>query len=112
MGYAKAKHLRKNMTEAETLLWEQLRASRLGGYKFRRQHPIGIYIADFYCHQKKLAIELDGRQHNQPAAQEYDNARTRQLQLSQIKVLRFTNQQVLKHLDQIIEEVAKELDRR
>lgn len=57
--------LRGSMTDAETLLWGYLKGSQLGA-KFRRQHPIGIYIADFYCHQRKLIIELDGSVHNLP----------------------------------------------
>ncbi|MCW3108841.1 MAG: hypothetical protein JWQ09_3347, partial [Segetibacter sp.] len=60
--FERAKELRKNMTEAEKLLWEYLKGG-INGFKFRRQHPIGIYIADFYCHSFKLIIELDGKIH-------------------------------------------------
>lgn len=61
--FAKAKELRNNMTQAEVVLWEYLR-TKPSGYKFRRQHPIGIYIADFFCHKLNLAIELDGSIHD------------------------------------------------
>ncbi len=61
--FANAKHLRKNMTDAETVLWMYLKEG-INGLKFRRQHPIGIYIADFYCHKARLIIEIDGERHN------------------------------------------------
>jgi very-short-patch-repair endonuclease len=60
---ALAAELRKNMTDAEKVLWQQLRNRKLGDLKFRRQHPVGIFILDFYCHEKKLAIEVDGGIH-------------------------------------------------
>jgi imidazole glycerol-phosphate synthase subunit HisF len=61
--FERAKDLRKNMTEAEKVLWFHLKQNS-GGFKFRRQHPLGIYIADFYCHKAKLVIELDGTIHD------------------------------------------------
>jgi very-short-patch-repair endonuclease len=63
-SFAKAKALRKDETQAEKILWAKLRNNQLKGYKFRRQHPIGLYIVDFYCHQLKLVIEIDGDYHN------------------------------------------------
>ena len=63
--FANAKHLRKNMTDAETVLWMYLRLG-MNGLRFRRQHPIGLYIADFYCHKLKFIIEADGSIHNEP----------------------------------------------
>jgi very-short-patch-repair endonuclease len=62
--YGNAKTLRQTETEAEKLLWQQLRSKKFNGLKFRRQHPIDKWIADFYCHEKKLIIELDGAVHN------------------------------------------------
>ena len=61
--YKKAKELRKSMTVAEELLWNRLKNNKLGGLKFRRQHPLDIFIADFYCHKLKLVIEIDGEIH-------------------------------------------------
>ena len=72
--FANAKHLRKNMTGAETVLWMHLKKG-LNGCKFRRQHPIGIYIADFYCHHSKLIVEIDGSVHNNKGIKETDEAR-------------------------------------
>ncbi len=63
--FEKAKELRKNMTQAEKVLWGYLKGG-INGLKFRRQHPIGVYVADFYCHHLKLIIELDGKIHDRP----------------------------------------------
>ena len=73
-----AKDLRRNMTDAENLLWFHLKEV-IEGLKFRRQHPIGIYIADFYCHNLKLIIELDGTIHNKPRVKLYDERREEDL---------------------------------
>jgi very-short-patch-repair endonuclease len=79
------------MTKHEVRLWMHLRDSQLGGFSFRRQHPAGPYYLDFYCAKGKLAVELDGSQHEIPAAAEYDAARTRFLSRNGIRVLRFWN---------------------
>jgi len=81
--------LRKNMTEAENYLWQLIRDRRLNGYKFRRQHPIGGYILDFYCPSKKLAVELDGSQHDILVQKHSDNKRTKDLLKMGIHVIRF-----------------------
>ncbi len=73
----RAKSLRSSMTEAEELLWQELRAHRLEGLSFRRQVPKGHYIVDFYCAKHSLVVELDGSQHGEDAAQIYDEVRTR-----------------------------------
>ncbi len=87
-----ARHLRRRATDAERRLWRCLRHRALGGFKFRRQHPIGRYIADFACIQARLVVELDGGQH---AAAPADAARTRVLQGQGYCVLRFWNNDVL-----------------
>ena len=89
-----AEHMRKNPTEAETVLWEMLRGKNLGD-KFRRQYVIGDYIADFVCLEKQLVIEVDGEYHNDPEQQEKDRWRTNFLQSKGFSVLRFTNNEVL-----------------
>lgn len=76
----KARDLRLHLTDAEQRLWPSLRDRRMGGFKFRRQHPIGTYIVDFYCHQARLAIEIDGGQHNQDDQRLYDERRTAYLE--------------------------------
>ena len=93
--FAKAKNLRKNMTDAEMVLWGHLKAG-VNGCKIRRQHPIGQYIADFYCHKAKLVIELDGSIHNEIAVKENDQIRQKNLEALGYCVIRFTNEEVLK----------------
>ncbi len=102
--FENAHKLRENMTEAEKLLWEELRLKKVNGYKFRRQHPLGIHILDFYCFKKKLGIELDGRYHETKTQQEADNIRTDILAKQNIKIIRFKNEEVIikikEHLNQ------------
>ena len=92
MGTERARILRKNSTDAERKLWQHLRRYQINGYKFRRQHPIGPYVVDFVCFEKRLIIEVDGGQHAQQV--EDDNARTEWLQSQGFQVLRFWNNQV------------------
>ena len=105
-----AKELRKNMTRSEKLLWDRLRNRKVANCKFRRQHPIDIFIADFYCHEKKLVIEIDGEVHNQQ--KEHDINRTAEMEIYGITVIRFTNEEVEKKLENVIgtiEGVCKKL---
>jgi very-short-patch-repair endonuclease len=89
LSLVRRRELRGASTDAETALWARLRAGRLLGFKFRRQHPCGPYILDFYCPRRRLAIELDGGQHFNPAARDYDRRRTAFLLRRSIRVLRF-----------------------
>lgn len=102
--FERAKELRGNMTAAESVLWEYLRQHPLG-YKFRRQHPLGIYVVDFYCHKLKLVIEVDGGVHGEQGVREADEERQRQLELEGLKVIRFTNEEVLKTKEIVIEQI-------
>ena len=108
--FAKAALLRNQMTEAETVLWNILK-NKFEGYKFRRQHPISHFVADFYCHALKLIIEVDGEYHNDKIQQQKDLNRTAVLNSNKVKVIRFTNQEVLNDIDlvksKIIEEISK-----
>src|SRR5512139_2401809 len=97
-----AKTLRKNQTEAERLLWRQLRSKGLSGRKFRRQQPIGPFIVDFVCLEKMLIIEVDGGQH---AENENDQRRDAWLQSEGYRVLRFWNYDVLIRLEGVMEEI-------
>ncbi len=99
--FENAKQLRKNMTAAETALWMHLRKG-VSGYKFRRQHPIGLYIADFYCHKVKLIVEIDGTIHNRKDIQEHDEKRQKDLTEMRYTVLRFTNQQVVTNVENVL----------
>lgn len=87
--FIKAGDLRKKMTPAEKKLWERLKNSQLTSLKFRRQHPIDIFIADFYCHQKRMIIELDGGIHDMPEQKEYDEGRSIETEEKGYKILRF-----------------------
>jgi very-short-patch-repair endonuclease len=100
--FSKAKELRKSMTEAVRILWKHLRNNRLAGLKFRRQHPLDIFIADFYCHQKKLIIELDGGIHDTFEQKEYDEGRTFELESKGYKILRFKNVDVFNDIDSVL----------
>ncbi len=90
--FKKAKELRDNPTRAEEFLWEKIRRNQLSGFKFRRQHPIANFIADFYCHEVRLVVELDGSIHRKIEQKDYDNGREHELRTFGIKVLRFKNE--------------------
>jgi very-short-patch-repair endonuclease len=98
--FQKAEMLRKNMTKAEIILWEKLRKNQLG-VRFKAQHPIERFIADFYCHKAKLVIEVDGGIHN--SQKEYDLGREAELEKYGIKVLRFSNEEIFDNLDNVME---------
>ena len=104
-----AKELRRNMTEAEQKLWSHLKQG-IGGFKFRRQHPLKNYIADFYCHKLKFIIEADGGIHNKPEVKEYDAIREQNLNGWGYEVVRFTNEQILKHEEKVIRRIADIVD--
>ena len=101
-----AKELRYTQTEAEQRVWALLRNRQLNGKKFRRQHPIADYVLDFYCHECKLAIELDGEHHKQEKVKEYDAARTKFLNQSAIKILRFWNDEIAIDVDSVIQRIT------
>lgn len=102
--FQNAEALRNNMIPSETLLWGHLKGNQLGT-KFRRQHPLGIYIADFYCHQHKLVIEVDGSIHHLPEIIQNDLEKQSFLEEQGLKVLRFTNQQVFNQLEKVLESI-------
>ena len=93
----RARELRRNATDAERALWRHLRMWQLDGYKFRRQQPIGNYIVDFVCLEKRLIIELDGGQHAEQS--NYDSERDAWLRDQRFTVLRFWNNDVLKNVE-------------
>jgi very-short-patch-repair endonuclease len=104
MSTDRAKHLRRNQTDAEGKLWNALRNRGLPPYKFKRQVPLGRYIADFMCFERKLIVEVDGSQHGMQV--EYDEARTRWLETQGYRVLRVGNRDVLMNLDGVLETIA------
>ena len=99
--------LRANQTEAETRLWLGLRDRRLGGAKFRRQVPVGPYVADFACYTARLIVELDGGQHAENA--EADALRTDWLEAQGFRVLRFWNNDVMANIDGVLERISAAL---
>jgi very-short-patch-repair endonuclease len=103
--FRKAADLRKNQTPAEELLWEKLRRKQLNGFRFRRQHPIGKYIADFYCPSAKLVIEVDGGIHRTADQIEGDIKRSSDLSKLGLQVLRFTNSRIEHEIDLVIREI-------
>lgn len=104
--YQFGKELRQQSTEAEKLLWTELRNKKINGLKFRRQHPIDKFIVDFYCHEKKLAIELDGGVHDKKVNKEYDEARTAMLAGLNVIVLRFKNEDVINNMKDVLEKIS------
>lgn len=102
-----ARNLRNDATDAERKLWQRLRGRQLFDCKFRRQHPIAGYIADFVCVEARLVIELDGGQHVEQA--EYDAERSRKLAINGYKVLRFWNDDVLLRTELVLEQICREL---
>jgi very-short-patch-repair endonuclease len=97
--------LRNSMTEAEKILWNELKNRKLQGLKFRRQHPIHWYVADFYCHEKRLVIEVDGGIHMKTQVKEHDENRSAEFDRLGIHVIRFTNEQVLQTKEKVLEEI-------
>ncbi|MBL7720837.1 MAG: endonuclease domain-containing protein [Chitinophagaceae bacterium] len=102
--FKRAEELRKNQTEDEKLLWSYIKSNQLG-VRFKRQHPIWMYIADFYCHELKLVIELDGPIHLQKAVMENDKIREEDLKSFGIRVIRFSNSELRTGLDKVIENI-------
>jgi cyclase len=102
--FRNAERLRNNPTAAETVLWMHLRGSQIGA-KFRRQHPLEIYIADFYCHQHKLIIEVDGSIHLEPEVAANDIEREGYLTSKGFKIFRFTNNQIFTSIEKVLEQI-------
>ena len=106
---ARARQLRKDETWAEKLMWRWLRDRRFNGYKFRRQHPIGIYYLDFFCEEAELNVELDGSQHGFPDQRKHDLEREKFLQSRGIKTLRFWNSHLRRNAQSIRDTIFNEL---
>ena len=98
-----ARHLRRNESPAEKLLWQELRGRRLGGYKFRRQVPKDKYVVDFVCEEKRLIVEIDGLSHQD--AGEYDENRTHVLESMGYHVIRFANDDVYEDVAETVEAI-------
>jgi very-short-patch-repair endonuclease len=108
--FRKARELRREMTQAESELWKEIRSRKLEGIKFRRQHPIGQFIVDFYCSEKNLVIEIDGDIHEDELIKEYDQNRSFELEKLGLKVIRFNNSEVLGNLNEVLQEIRQYLE--
>ena len=103
----KSRQLRKNMTPQERKLWYIIKNRQFNGYRFRRQFPLGQYIVDFICREKKIIIEIDGGQHNEIKNIQYDNERTEYLISEGYKVLRFWNNDIDKNIGGVYEKLKE-----
>ena len=104
--FEKARELRQRTTEAEKILWECLKEKKLNNLRFRRQHPIFQYIADFYCHEAKLVVELDGAIHDSEENKKYDINRDFVMRNFEIEVLRFRNNEVFQDIDAVLKRIS------
>ena len=104
-----SRNLRRNMTDAEKLLWSKIRGKQLKGVQFYRQKIIGNYIADFYCPKTRLVIEIDGGQHYSAEGEEKDRRRDEYMARTGIRVLRFSDREVLENLESVLEKLWRGL---
>jgi very-short-patch-repair endonuclease len=103
--FATAETLRRHMTVAEAILWNKLKDRKRFKVKFRRQHPIDFFIVDFYCHSLKLVIEIDGEMHETQVQKDHDRARAWHLEQFGIRIVRFSNDEILNDLNSVLEKV-------
>jgi very-short-patch-repair endonuclease len=101
----RARTLRQIETPPEDLLWLALRNGQIGGMKFRRQHPVGPYVVDFFCHSAKLVVEVDGMSHDDQAAADIE--RSKHLESQGLRILRVTNEDVMRDLDAVTRQIAR-----
>jgi len=103
----RARSMRKDPTPAEAKLWSRLRKKQVAGLRFRRQHPIGQFIVDFYCAEARLVIEVDGSVHDEPEVAERDTSRQQHLESLGLRVFRVTNGLVMRELDAVVERIGE-----
>ncbi len=107
--FENAKRLRDNMTAAERVLWEALQKNKASGFRFKPQHPISYFVADFYCHSARLVVELDGSVHDATDQLEYDTNRTYMLEELGLRVIRFRNEEVLSDINSVLVRIIDQL---
>ena len=105
------RHLRKNATDAERKLWNILRSRRMADLRFFRQYSVGLYTLDFYCPERRLAIEVDGGQHADAYGQQHDAHRDRYLKELNIRVIRFWNNDVLQNIEGVGQRIKEEVEK-
>ncbi len=109
-NFIRAKWLRRDQTRAEKVLWNELRTKRFHGYKFRRQTPIGPFIVDFFCFEKRLIIEVDGSAHWDDESQLYDRRREQYLREHGFQIVRFENYEVMNYLEDVLDKLKVALE--
>ena len=109
--FERARVLRASMTHSENRLWSEVKEKKILGLKFRRQHPMSSFIVDFYCHELKLAVEVDGGYHNGEEQKVLDIERSDQLRELGITIIRFSNEQVDEELQEVLEEIKSVVNR-
>ena len=107
---ARRKYLRKNLSKAEAMLWNEIKGRKLFGCKFRRQFSVASYVIDFYCPELKLAIEVDGATHITDEEIKYDKRRQSDMELLKIKFLRFTNPEIYENLHNVLETTKSKIE--
>ncbi len=108
--FEKANRLRKQMTPAEMMLWERLKNKQICNVRFRRQHPIDLFIADFFCFAAKLVVEVDGAVH--AAQKEYDIGRTAEMERYGIEVTRFSNDEIENNIEMVVRNIKEKIEMR
>jgi very-short-patch-repair endonuclease len=108
--FLRAIELRNNMTKAEKILWEKLKKKEIFKARWKRQHPIDIFVVDFYCHKYKLAIEVDGEIHLNEEIQEHNEGRSYDIEKLGIKILRFTNKEVFDDIEFVKNRILHEIN--
>jgi len=108
--FALGKQLRAKITLAESLIWNQLKNNQFKGYKFRRQHPIHQFIVDFYCHELKLIIEIDGKYHESEVQQKDDLKRSELLEFQGLSEIRFKNEEVLEDINEVLKKLEEKIN--
>ncbi|MBC8101254.1 MAG: endonuclease domain-containing protein [Cytophagales bacterium] len=101
------REMRQRQTESEALLWERLRGRQVGGLKFRRQHPLGRFIVDFYCSDARLVVEIDGSYHDAPQQQEFDREREAHFTGRNLTILRFSVDAVLNKTENVLQQITE-----
>ena len=107
--FLRAVELRNNMTLAEKVLWEGLRNKETFKVRFKSQHPIDIFVVDFYCHKYRLVVEVDGDIHLRDEVKEHDDGRSHDIEKLGIKILRFTNKEVLENIEDVKQRILKKI---
>ncbi len=105
-----AVELRKNQTIAEQIIWSKIRNKKLGGFRFTRQYSIGRYIADFYCSKANKIVEIDGKVHEERDRKEYDKIREEVIKTHGIKIIRFTNDEIVSNLEEVLRRLLEILN--